>query len=102
LRAGLALMVFKVLDYSVFRAAKELLYVPLSFDVRYRAKEIIDVLGYRASKGVTSLGIKLLQYAGVTFSASVYALLGIAGAGIWLGLVWPISRYDGERAQKPT
>jgi AAA family ATP:ADP antiporter len=96
-RAGLALLVFKTLDYSIFRSAKELLYVPLSFDVRYRAKEIIDVLGYRASKGVTSLGITLLQYAGATFSASVYALMGMAGAGAWLGLVWPISRYDRER-----
>lgn len=97
-RAGLALLVFKVLDYSIFRAAKELLYVPLSFDVRYRAKEIIDVFGYRASKAVTSLGITLLQYAGVTFSASLYALIGMAGAGAWLGLVWPISRYDRDRA----
>jgi AAA family ATP:ADP antiporter len=101
-RAGLALMIFKVLDYSVFRAAKELLYVPLSFDVRYRAKEIIDVLGYRVSKGVTSLGITLLQYAGVTFSVAVYALIGMAGAGAWLGLVWPISRYDRERAEQPS
>jgi AAA family ATP:ADP antiporter len=99
-RAGLALMVFKVIDYSIFRAAKELLYVPLSFDVRYRAKEIIDVLGYRTSKGVTSLGITLLQYAGVAFSASIYALMGIVGAGAWLALVWPISRYDRERPAK--
>lgn len=98
-RAGLALMAFKVLDYSLFRAAKELLYVPLSFDVRYRAKEIIDVFGYRASKAVTSLGITLLQYAGVTFSAALYGLIGMAGAGAWLGLVWPISRYDRERAE---
>lgn len=101
-RAGLALMVFKVLDYSVFRAAKELLYVPLSFDVRYRAKEIIDVLGYRVSKGVTSLGITLLQYAGVTFSVAVYALIGMAGASAWLGLVLPISRYDRERVEQPS
>ena len=101
-RAGLALMVFKVLDYSVFRAAKELLYVPLSFDVRYRAKEIIDVLGYRVSKGLTSLAITLLQYAGVTFSVAVYALIGMAGAGAWLGLVWPISRYDRERVEQPS
>lgn len=101
-RAGLALLVFKVLDYSIFRAAKELLYVPLSFDVRYRAKEIIDVFGYRASKAVTSLGITLLQYAGITFTASLYALIGMAGAGAWLGLVWPISRYDRERAEEPS
>ena len=44
---ALAFFLFKAFDYSIFRAAKEVLYVPLSFDERYRAKEIIDVLGYR-------------------------------------------------------
>ena len=53
--AGLAYMAFKVIDYSVFRAAKELLYIPLSFDRRYRAKELIDVFGYRFGKGGMSL-----------------------------------------------
>jgi AAA family ATP:ADP antiporter len=48
---------FKTLDYSLFRAAKELLYVPLPFDARYRAKEVIDVLGNRVSKGMASLGV---------------------------------------------
>lgn len=52
--AAACYMVFKVLDYSVFRAAKELLYIPLSFDARYRAKEVIDAFVYRASKGITS------------------------------------------------
>src|SRR5690606_31205225 len=45
-----AYLVFKCVVYSVFRAAKELLYMPLPFDARYRAKEVIDVFGYRFSK----------------------------------------------------
>ena len=51
--AAACFLVFKVFDYSLFRAVKELLYIPLSFDARYRAKEIIDAFIYRASKGVT-------------------------------------------------
>lgn len=96
-RAGLAYLLFKSIDYSIFRATKELLYVPLSFDVRYRAKEIIDVFGYRVSKGVTSLAITVLQYAGVVFTVPMYALVGAAGAGTWLALVLPISRRDSDR-----
>ena len=61
---ALAYLVFKTLDYSVFRAAKELLYIPLSFDARYRAKEVIDAFGYRASKGMTS---GLIALAGTIF-----------------------------------
>lgn len=92
-RAEVSYFLFKSLDYSLFRAAKELLYVPLSFDIRYRAKEIIDVLGYRLSKGMLSLGITLLQQAGVLFGNPVYAAIGITGAALWFGLVLPLTRY---------
>ncbi len=36
--AGLAFTVFKAIDYSTFRAAKEILYIPLPFDARYRER----------------------------------------------------------------
>ena len=93
IRAEISYFAFKVLDYSLFRAAKELLYVPLSFDTRYRAKELIDVLGYRASKGLASLSITFLQQLGVVFSNPIYAAVGLCGAAVWLGLVLPIARY---------
>jgi len=96
--AGGAYMVFKSVDYSLFRAAKEVLYIPFSFDVRYRAKEIIDVFGYRFGKGGTSLLITLLQGGKVgrivlspivVFSTSVYALIAICAAGVWLAMIVP-------------
>lgn len=93
LRAEVSYFLFKALDYSLFRSAKELLYVPLSFDTRYRAKEIIDVLGYRLSKGATSLSITFLQQAGVLFANSTYAAIGFGGAALWLVCVLPIARY---------
>lgn len=52
--ASCAFLVYKVMEYSIFRAAKEILYIPLSFDVRFRAKELIDVLGHRSAQGVAS------------------------------------------------
>ena len=52
--SGFSLMMFKSVDYSIFRAAKEILYIPLTFDARFRAKKIIDVFGYRFSKSATS------------------------------------------------
>ncbi len=91
-RAQLAYLLFKSIDYSLFRAAKELLYVPLSFDVRYRAKEVIDVFGYRFSKGAASLSIWACQTAGVILPNPALASLCIFGAVLWLALVVPLSR----------
>jgi ATP/ADP translocase len=77
--------------YSVFRAVKELLYVPLSFDARYRAKEIIDAFVYRASKGMTAGRLaavsRFVVLPMVTFPAVIAAaLLG------WLGVLTQLAQ----------
>jgi AAA family ATP:ADP antiporter len=45
----------KVFDYSLFRAAKEMLYLPLSYGEKTRGKALIDMLTYRVAKGGASL-----------------------------------------------
>ena len=90
-----AYLTFKTLDYSVFRAAKEVLYIPLSFDVRFRAKEVIDVFGYRFGKGWTSALVALSQRAGAVFTPSLFGAISAATAAVWAALVWPVlKKYD--------
>jgi AAA family ATP:ADP antiporter len=87
-----AYLVFKALDYSVFRAGKEILYIPLPFDARYRSKEVIDAFGYRSSKGGVS---GLLAVAGEVVGrlpGGVYPILGLVSAGVWLLLVLRLIR----------
>ncbi len=88
---GLAFFLFKAFDYSIFRAAKEILYIPLEFDARYRAKEVIDVFGYRTGKGGSSVLITLAQRAGVIMG-NYYLYIAFFMAAIWLTLVFPLTR----------
>lgn len=88
---GIAFFLFKAFDYSLFRAAKEVLYVPLGFDERYRAKELIDVFGYRTGKGGSSVGIVALQNVGVVMSA-FYLPIALAATAIWLALIFPLTK----------
>lgn len=97
--AGAAFLLFKGFDYSLFRAAKEVLYIPLSFDSRYRAKELIDVFGYRFSKGVTALLITFVQAAGVVIAAGTYASIALIAAIAWLALLPSLrKRYRAHEA----
>ena len=101
LTSGLAFLLFKTLDYSLFRAGKEVLYIPLSFDARYRAKQVIDSFGYRASKGATS---GLLAGAGKVFGTLpgiTYPLVAIFSSSAWLFLVRRITRPEAAGAQVP-
>ena len=45
----------KCLDYTLFRHAKELLYIPLSYQDRTQGKALVDMLTYRVAKGGASL-----------------------------------------------
>lgn len=54
----------KILDYSLFRAAKEMLYIPLAYEEKTQGKAVIDMLTYRVAKGLASglvLGLVALQ-----------------------------------------
>jgi ATP/ADP translocase len=91
LTATLAYYLFKAIDYSVFRGAKELLYVPLSYDARYRSKELIDAFVYRLAKGGTS---GILAGAG-QFGAlplATYPSIALAALLAWLALAAGLTR----------
>ena len=85
--ASTAFLLFKALDYSIFRGGKEILYIPLSFDARYRAKQIIDSFGYRAAKSGSASLIVLLGLANTTFS-----IIAMIFAGIWSVIVFNLTK----------
>ena len=76
--AAVAKVLGKVLDYSVFRTAKEVLYIGLSRAERTEGKAVVDILTYRVAKGGASLLLQGL------------ILFGALHLTSWLGLVFVI------------
>jgi len=93
LRTGTAAyVIFKALDYSLFRAGKELFYMPLSYDSRYRAKQVIDSFGYRFSKG-GSAGVIVLVKLGVgTIAGVAYSITAMVVAVLWGPIAFGLAR----------
>lgn len=54
-------IIVKTLDFSLFSVTKEMLYIPLSSDEKFRAKAFIDVFLHRFSKAFASLIILTFQ-----------------------------------------
>ena len=44
----------KSIDYSIFGVLREMLFLPLKLDEKYRAKAVIDVFAHRTSKALAS------------------------------------------------
>ena len=93
LRTGTAAyVIFKALDYSLFRAGKELFYMPLSYDSRYRAKQVIDSFGYRFSKGGSAGVIELVRLGVGTIAGIAYSITAMVVATLWGPIVFGLTR----------
>jgi len=78
----------KGIDYSLFSAAKELMYYALNRSQKYGAKYIVDMVVYRFSKGIIS--VFLMFYQEVWLVDALLLLFCI----IWLLLVFPLIKID--------
>lgn len=77
----------KAVDFSLFSVVREMLYIPLQMDEKFRAKAIIDVFAYRTSKAFVSVFILILQFFAATHVAQLASYLSIAVFIGWLGIV---------------
>jgi AAA family ATP:ADP antiporter len=88
------------LSYSINRASKELLYVPIQPLLIFQAKAWIDMFGYRLFKVLGSVLILLLtQWLPWTVSAAQlgWLVLGVCGAW-WFTLLWLRGEYARVRS----
>jgi len=84
----LTFVLFKGTDYSLFAAAKEMLYFPLIARQKFGAKYVVDMLIYRMAKGVISL--VLVFYQSETFVEYCLAICLIA----WIFVLIPLFRQQ--------
>jgi len=81
------------LSYSINRASKELLYVPVDPGIMYRAKAWIDMFGYRIFKIIGSLLIlALTQWTAIATGYADLSWVIIGGCTIWVLVLINIHR----------
>jgi AAA family ATP:ADP antiporter len=96
LAGGLALaLVLKGADgtlrYSLYRTGTELLFVPISGELRSRVKGFIDVLGQRGGQALGS--VLILMILSATSREVVFALLACGTGALWLYLTVDLKRH---------
>jgi AAA family ATP:ADP antiporter len=95
-------------DYALTRPAREMLYVVLSRDEKYKAKNLIDTAVYRGGDAVSAWAYAGLRALGLSLGA--IALVAVPVAGLWAWLAWSLGRRqealsadraEGEAQWKP-
>ena len=81
----------RALSYSINRASKELLYVPVNPVVIFQAKAWIDMFGYRLFKVLSSFVILLLtQWLPVKLGVEQLSWLTMGICAVWIGVVFAL------------
>lgn len=87
----------KAMDYSIFGIIKEMLYVPLKIDEKFKAKAIIDVFAYRTSKAIATFAILILQFVPIFSLNSLLSIAALSIFFIWLfGIIFLFKHYHKE------
>jgi AAA family ATP:ADP antiporter len=73
----------KAIDYSLFGVVREMLYIPLHPDAKFKAKAYIDVFTYRSSKALVSI---LILGAQVLLHSHLFPFL--YGTSLLLFVLW--------------
>jgi ATP/ADP translocase len=82
-----AFMMIKCFDFSLFGVLREMLYVPLKLDEKFRAKAVIDVFAHRTAKAASSILILVLQALIGLQTVSVLTWSSILLFSLWCGVV---------------
>lgn len=81
------------LSYSINRASKELLYIPVDPTLIYEAKAWIDMFGYRIFKVAGSMLILFLtQWTSLISGTANLTMVVIAGCVVWVGVLHVLRR----------
>jgi ATP:ADP antiporter, AAA family len=89
-------------DYSVNKTTLQMLFLPTSHEIKYKAKQVVDSFFQRIGD-VFSAGIVFLGTVIFTFGPTGFAALNLAFIAVWLAVVMMIVREHRaiERGERP-
>lgn len=81
---SLSYVFIKSVDFSLFGVIREMLYIPMKLDEKFRAKAIIDVFAYRSSKALVSVCILGLQ---LFLGSEILGITSVVSTAVFLGWI---------------
>lgn len=83
-----AFVSIKAIDYSFFGVIREMLYIPLKTEEKFRAKAVIDVFAYRTARALASFLLLSLQFFTNSKPIHFVGMLSVIAFGVWAVVVF--------------
>lgn len=84
-------------NYAIMKPAREMLFVVLDEEEKYKAKNVIDTVIYRSGDVVSAWAYTGLQAIGLGLSA--IAFIAVPVAGIWAWICYKLGKAQEKRAK---
>ncbi|MGC6416861.1 MAG: Npt1/Npt2 family nucleotide transporter [Bradymonadia bacterium] len=98
---SVAFIAGKSMDYSVYRTAKEALYLPLAQRERALGKAVIDIMVYRVAKAGAAIFLLALSWLGdLSASTAVIGGLAVAAVSAWLFFALRVLPIYGQKTNE--
>ena len=87
-------------NYAVMRPAREMLYVVLGKEEKYKAKNFIDTVVYRGGDALSAWAYAGLKAVGLSLAA--IALVAVPLAGVWAWISFKLGKRQTQLAKQTT
>ncbi|MCK5481249.1 MAG: MFS transporter [Gammaproteobacteria bacterium] len=87
-------------NYAIMRPAREMLYVVLGREEKYKAKNFIDTVVYRGGDAVSAWAYDGLRLLGLSLSA--IAFIAVPLAAVWAGVAYRLGKQQSVLAAQET
>jgi len=92
------MIVRRIGEYAFVRPGREMLFAPLDAESKYKAKNVIDTIVYRAGDAISGWAKTALDMLGQ--GAGLVAVVGAFCALLWGLLGWQLGRQADDRAER--
>ncbi len=86
-------------NYAIMKPSREMLFVVLDREQKYKAKNVIDTVIYRSGDAVSAWAYAGLQALGLSLSAIAFVAVPVAGAWAWI--CYQLGQAQEKRAASP-
>jgi AAA family ATP:ADP antiporter len=96
-----AFLTIKCFDFSLFNVVKEMLYIPLKTQEKFRAKAVIDVFMYRGAKVFAFFVVMIMQIFLADSVVAAISWVNLALLVTWCFVVYSIRSYYQDKEITP-
>lgn len=93
----IAMVILKGLEHALDQPCREIMFIPTSKDIMFKAKSWISVFGSRSARGIGAGSVAFFKFMGNIVSYESFFSLGLVA--LWIPIAWYVGKTNNKLVQ---